>query len=61
MIAVPGKRAIRRSELCGPPRDADRNELFGHERGAFTGAQDLRKGKFESAHGGTIFLDEIGI
>src|SRR5204862_6748610 len=36
------------------------SELFGHERGAFTGAVGRQKGKFELAHGGTIFLDEIG-
>jgi DNA-binding NtrC family response regulator len=41
-------------------RDLVESELFGHERGAFTGAGARRTGKFESAHGGSIFLDEIG-
>jgi DNA-binding NtrC family response regulator len=42
------------------PENLMENELFGHERGAFTGANTRKLGKFELAHGGTIFLDEIG-
>ncbi|MEC7159470.1 MAG: sigma-54 factor interaction domain-containing protein, partial [Bacteroidota bacterium] len=46
---------------CGAiPEGTIDSELFGHEKGAFTGAQDKRKGYFETVNGGTIFLDEIG-
>jgi len=46
---------------CGAiPEGIIESELFGHEKGSFTGASDLRKGYFEIADGGTIFLDEIG-
>ena len=42
------------------PHDLIESELFGHERGSFTGAQSRKRGFFEQAHGGTLFLDEIG-
>lgn len=46
---------------CGAiPREVIASELFGHKKGAFTGAVDARRGAFESADGGTLFLDEVG-
>lgn len=46
--------------VCSFPDSLIDDELFGHERGAFTGASQSRRGRFEEAHGGTIFIDEIG-
>ena len=46
--------------MAAIPRDLIESELFGHERGAFTGAQTRSAGRFEQAEGGTLFLDEIG-
>src|SRR5438270_13010797 len=46
--------------VCSFPESLIDDELFGHERGAFTGASQGRRGRFEEANGGTIFIDEIG-
>ncbi len=46
--------------MAAIPKDLMESELFGHERGAFTGAQSSRAGRFEQANGGTLFMDEIG-
>jgi len=53
-------RAFVAVNCAAIPRDLIASELFGHEKGAFTGAVQRRLGRFELAHGGTIFLDEVG-
>src|SRR5439155_14568857 len=53
-------RAFIRVNCAAIPPSLIASELFGHEKGAFTGALQRRLGRFEAAHGGTIFLDEIG-
>ncbi len=54
------KREIVTLDSCGIPENLFESELFGHERGAFTGAGQQKKGLIEQAGGGTLFLDEIG-
>ncbi len=53
-------RPFVRVNCAAIPRDLVESEMFGHERGAFTGASDRRIGRFELAHTGTLFLDEVG-
>jgi two-component system nitrogen regulation response regulator GlnG len=55
-----GNKAFIAINTAAIPKDLLESELFGHERGAFTGAQAMRRGRFEQAEGGTLFLDEIG-
>ena len=53
-------RPFVRVNCAAIPRDLVESEMFGHEKGAFTGAQERRIGRFELAHTGTLFLDEVG-
>src|SRR5829696_2560705 len=53
-------RPLVRVNCAAIPRDLVESEMFGHEKGAFTGATDRRIGRFELAHTGTLFLDEVG-
>src|SRR5207302_5875803 len=54
------ERALVKVNCAALPSELIASELFGHEKGAFTGAMQQRIGRFELAEGGTIFLDEIG-
>ncbi|TVP76829.1 MAG: sigma-54-dependent Fis family transcriptional regulator [Gemmatimonadales bacterium] len=60
--ALSGRRGgpFVRVNSAAIPRDLVESEMFGHERGAFTGATERRRGRFELAHRGTLFLDEVG-
>ena len=55
-----GSKAFVTVNSAALPRDLVESEMFGHERGAFTGATERRQGRFELADGGTLFLDEVG-
>jgi DNA-binding NtrC family response regulator len=57
---VAHRRPFVKVNCAAIPRELIESELFGHERGAFTGAQQRKRGFFEQGHGGTLFLDEIG-
>jgi len=59
-VLIRGESGVVKVNCSALPDSLIESELFGHERGAFTGADSLRKGRFEMANGGTIFLDEIG-
>ena len=59
-LSTRAERPLIKINCAAIPDDLIESELFGHEKGAFTGATRLRKGKFELADGGTLFLDEIG-
>ena len=60
MYSKRSKRPFITINMAAIPRDLIESELFGHEKGAFTGADSRRSGRFEQADGGTLFLDEIG-
>lgn len=59
-MSARAKKPFVAFSVCSFPESLIDDELFGHERGAFTGASQSRRGRFEEANGGTIFIDEIG-
>jgi two-component system nitrogen regulation response regulator NtrX len=59
-ISARGRGPFVRINCAAIPRDLIESEMFGHEKGSFTGATGQRRGKFELAHSGTLFLDEVG-